>query len=145
MSPEQKEKIIKLLENNRFGVIATYPTELDRAPESAVVAISYTLNLEIVFGSFNTTRKNKNLERNSKISIVVGWDNTLKQTLQMEGEAFKILGAERIKLEEAHCQRNIESNHFRNDQRQEYFKIKPYWIRYSDFSKDPQEVWENTL
>ena len=53
MTPQQKEKILQLLELNEFGVVATYSIDLSRSPESAVVAISNTLNMEIVFGSFN--------------------------------------------------------------------------------------------
>jgi general stress protein 26 len=62
MNEEQKRKILEILKNNQFGIIAT--NSADSAPESAVVAVSETPNLEIVFGSFNNTRKNKNIACN---------------------------------------------------------------------------------
>ena len=56
--------------------------------------------------------------------------------------ATAVEGREREILEEAHCQKNERSQMFCNDPRQEYFKVVPTWIRYSNFSVDPQEVWE---
>lgn len=146
MNNDQKNKIFNMFEKNKFGVVATLSAEHDRPPESAVVAISHTPKLEIVFGSFKTTRKNINLTHNSNISVVIGWDNSNKKTLQIEGRAQQVLDRlEREKVEIVHCAKNPESEKFKNDPRQEYFKIIPDWIRYSDFSQDPQEVWEIKL
>jgi general stress protein 26 len=142
MTEEQKQKILKVLHENEFGVVATFPTEEDGSPESAVVAISQTPDLEIIFGSFSSSRKNANIKNNAKVSVVVGWDKHAKITVQVEGVAYLVTNTERSLLEAAHCIKNPESEKFKNDSRQEYFKIIPRWIRYSDFSKDPQEVWE---
>lgn len=74
---------------------------------------------------------------------MVGWDNST--TIQIEGQAVLVESEERKRLEDVHCIKNELSNKYRNDPRQEYFKIIPYWIRYFDFSIDPQEVWEVRL
>lgn len=143
MTEEQKNKIFAILKKNEFGVVATLPNEIGKAPQSAVVAISETPDLHIIFGSFNSSRKNNNIKYNPHISVVVGWDNKDKKTLQIEGKAQLVLdNKEQELLEEMHCVKNPSSERFRNDPRQEYFRMVPYWIRYSDFSKDPQEVWE---
>lgn len=141
MSDQEKQKILTFFQTYNFGVISTN-SKNGLAPESAVVAFSYTENLEIIFGSFITTRKNVNIKNNSKVSFVVGWDNTNKTTIQVEGDAIVLEGEDRIKAQQEHCRRNIESQKYINDSRQQYFKIVPYWIRYSNFSFDPQEVWE---
>lgn len=138
MTHEQHKKVLSLLERNEFGVVATNSD--DGAPESAVVAFSEIPELCVIFGSFKDTRKNKNITRNQYVSIVVGWEHST--TVQMEGRAELVSGEEREKLEQAHCNKNEGSQKYRNDPRQEYFKITPTWIRYSDFSVNPQEVWE---
>ena len=138
---DKKQNILKILQTCHFGVIATN-SQNGLAPESAVVAFSYTENLEIIFGSFITTRKNINIQNNPKVSFVIGWDNTNKTTIQVEGNAILLESEERIKVQEEHCRRNSESKKYINDPRQQYFKVVPYWIRYSNFSTNPQEVWE---
>jgi general stress protein 26 len=141
MTEDQRKKITVLLKANQFCVLATNSTT--GTPESAVVAFSNTSDLEIVFASFKQTRKNKNLEKDPHISMVIGWDNLT--TLQVEGTAEVVVGEERARLEDAHCLKNQLSNKYRNDPRQVYFKVRPRWIRYSNFSVDPQEVWEVDL
>lgn len=136
-----RQKILTFFEKNYFAVIATN-SQNNSAPESAVVAFSYTENLEIFFGSFVSTRKNKNIQVNSHISLVIGWDNTNKTTIQIEGKVTLLEGEEKVKAEKEHCKRNPNSEKYINDPRQQYFKVIPYWIRYSNFSVHPQEVWE---
>ena len=138
---EKKEKILNFIKFCEFGVVSTLdPGSL--TPESAVVAISQTDNLEIIFASFSGTRKNHNLEKNKNVSIVIGWDNANKTTVQLEGVAHLLKGDERALLAERHCIKNPESRKYLHDSRQHYFKIIPRWIRYSNFSVNPQEVWE---
>lgn len=140
----QKEKVASFIKTHSFGVIATNSAN-GLAPESAVVAFSETELLEIIFGSFSSTRKNQNIRLNPSVSFVIGWDNTDKTTIQIEGKAVLLEGAERETLEQAHCKKNPESTKYLSDPRQEYFKIIPHFLRYSNFSVDPQEVWELAL
>ena len=56
-----------------------------------------------------------------------------------------MLGEERNRLEDGHCKKNKGSEKYRNEPRQEYFKAMLHWVRYSDFSVNPQEVWEVNL
>ena len=144
MNEQQKQQVIKILQNNEFGVICT--NSYDRvAPESAVVAISNTEDLQIIFGTFQDSRKFKNLQRDRNVSIVVGWDNDKKQTMQIEGVAEIVSEELRPKIEDIHCLKNKASEKFRGNLQQAYFLVKPYWIRFSDFSKHPQEIWEIDL
>jgi len=46
----------------------------ESAPESALVAIAVTEDLEIVFDTLDSTRKYRNLISNPKASVVVGWE-----------------------------------------------------------------------
>jgi general stress protein 26 len=138
MNEEQKEKILNILEQSKLGVIATNSDS--GIPESALVGVSHTSELEIVIGSMNHTRKNQNMKKDPKVSLVIGWDNSI--TLQIEGTAYFVTPEERILLEEIHCQKSPMYGKFKDNTNQEYIKIKPTWIRYSDFSVNPKEVWE---
>lgn len=143
MTPEQKEKVIRLLERNELGVIAT--NSAGTSPESAVVAVSHTDDLELIFGSFKGTRKNANIATDPYVSMVIGWDKKEKKTLQVEGATVLLSGDERARAEAVHCAKNPASEKFMTDPRQEYFKITPHWFRYSDYSVNPQVVWEVTI
>lgn len=140
MNKEQRLKIFGLLNENEFGVIST--NSFNGAPESAVVAVSTTDDLQLIFGTFDSSRKFNNILKDNKVSIVIGWDNVKKQTMQIEGIAMLVPDSERKHVEDIHCKKNPVSEKFRNNLHQKYFTIKPYWIRYSDFSINPQEIWE---
>jgi general stress protein 26 len=142
LTQDKKRKILAVFAANEFAVVSTYPVCTERAPESAVVALSYTEELCVFFGSFSTSRKNSNIRRDARVSVVVGWDNVKKQTVQIEGLAVVLQDEERRVAEERHCRKNADSCRFMGNLKQEYFKVSPAWIRYSDFSQDPQEVWE---
>ena len=143
MNEEQRVKILHLLEINEFGVIAT--NSENNAPESAVVAISQTEDLDLIFGTFENSRKFKNIIKDNRVSIVIGWDNIHKITMQIEGLAMLVSKENREFVENIHCKKNPSSERFRNNIQQKYFTVKPYWVRYSDFSKQPQEIWELNL
>ncbi len=56
MNNIQLSKIVQILDENEFGVIATNSIA-NRSPESAVVAISHTPDLKLIFGTFKQNRK----------------------------------------------------------------------------------------
>jgi general stress protein 26 len=138
---ENKRKLLDFLRAKEFGVLSTL-SAADGYPESAVVALSETDDLELVFGSFIGTRKNVNIVKNPHVSVVIGWDNTEKITVQYEGTAQEISGQEREILSEKHCIKNADSIVYLKDENIRYFKITPTWVRYSNFSQHPKEVWE---
>ena len=141
---EKKQIILKFFRRCKLGVVSTvFPGSL--MPESAVVSISETDNLDIVFGSFKAERKNHNILANPQVSFVVGWDYEEKITVQVEARVQLLVGKEREALSDEHCKKHPGSLKYKDDPRQEYFKIVPHWIRYSNFACDPQKIWELTL
>lgn len=129
---EKKKKILEFVKRCEFGVVSTIALG-SSTPESAVVAVSETDNLELVFASFAGNRKNNNIATNPSVSVVLGWSKQEKITVQVEGVATLVADRERTLLEQKHCAKNPESLKFVNDPRQQYFKITPVWVRYSDF------------
>ncbi len=140
MNDEQKDKIYNLLHANEFCVISTNQPGL--APESAVISFSELEDMQLIFGTFQGSRKYQNIKQDNKVSLALGWDNTTKQTLQIEGYAMEVNDADRLRIEDIHCKKNPSSERFRGKPEQRYFIVKPYWLKYSDYSVHPQEIWE---
>jgi len=69
-------------------------------PQSALVGIAASESLEIYFDTVDTTRKIKNIRSDSRVSLVIGWQN--EQTLQYEGVADEPEGAALADLKAAY-------------------------------------------
>lgn len=143
MTTEQKDKILELLQANHVGVIATHGDGL--SPESAVITISETDELEIIFGSSELARKNHNIARSPNVSLVVGWDIVARETLQIEGVVVRVSDTEREKIEALHCAKNPIFAKYNGNPSFQYFKLHPHWIRYANLSADHPSVWEVTI
>lgn len=140
MTP-QKTKILNFLKQNNVMVLSTITP--NNKPQSALVAFAETENLELIFGTFSTTRKYANLKQNPHISIVIGLDETTNTTLQYEGIATEASSKTATQAWQAiQLQKNPASKKYADHKDQRYFKITPKWIRYSNFSKDPEEIVE---
>ncbi len=137
----QQEKIQTLLKSNTLMVLST--TNSRNQSQSALVAFTQTENFEIIFGTFCTTRKYANLKCNPSVSIVIGLDERLNKTIQIEGtaqEAATLLQAK--EWQSLQLKKNPASKKYASHQHQRYFKITPAWMRYSDFSKTTEEIFE---
>lgn len=144
MTEDQRGKIHAFATSYDLGVIATNSHDR-KSPEAACVAVTITKDLDIIFGTSSSSRKSKNIALNSNISFVIGGDEVRKTTIQMEGIAILLEGIERKDCEELHCVRHPNSAKYRNDPKQQYFKMNPRWIRYHDSSVNPTEEWEIEL
>jgi pyridoxine/pyridoxamine 5'-phosphate oxidase len=121
---------LRFLRQHRLGVLAT-PSE-SGAPESAVVGIAVTDDLEVVFDTLDTTRKCRNLRRNPNISFVIGWDNEI--TVQYEGLADEPEGTELDRLKRAYFAAYPDGPQRQSWPGITYFRVRPTWARYSDFN-----------
>ncbi len=135
-----KQKILDFIKNKKLTVLSTINSR--NRPESAVVAFSETDRLELIFGTFNTTRKYRNLQNNKNVALVIGWDEKENITVQYEGLAKEVENKEFEKLIAIHLNKNPFSKTYAFDDKQKYFKITPKWIRYSNLSVKPKEVFE---
>ena len=145
MTTDQKQKITYLLEKTKVAVISTNSPD-DLAPESATIMFSETPELHVIFGSYDYRRKNKNIFRNPKVSMVIGFDLKEMKTIQLEGVAKILSDKERIEeFKDLHYKKNPGSEKYRKEGKREYVEVTPSWIRYSDFGLNPPEVWEINL
>jgi hypothetical protein len=73
---------------HRFGVVSSISG--DGTPQSALVGIAVTPQLEIIFDTVRSSRKYPNLIARPVCSFVVGWAG--EQTVQFEGHAAESNG-----------------------------------------------------
>ncbi len=136
MSAPTREDLLDFLCKHRLGVVATVSPEGEA--QSALVGIAVTRELEIVFDTLSTTRKCRNLRSCPKISAVVGWDE--ETTVQYEGVADEPTGADLEGLKETYFAVYPDGRDRQTWEGITYFRIRPTWIRYSDFSANGQIV-----
>ena len=127
--------LLTFLRRQKLAVVATVSAEL--APQAAVVGFAVTDDLEIVFDTLETTRKAANLRRDPRIALVVGWDE--EQTAQIEGTADVPSGAELAELRDCYFHVFADGPTRLAWPGITYVRVRPTWIRYSDF-RGPQPV-----
>lgn len=139
---DKKETILDFIRRHNIGVLATIDLE-SLKPEAAAVEFGETDNLELIFDTFVSSRKYKNLKVSSRVAFVIGWDENI--TVQYEGEATELRGKELERCQSIYFAKNPRANKWKGKEGIAYFKITPNWIRYSNLNKDPWEIFEVTF
>lgn len=134
------KKILDFIKKQKLAVISTINKESN--PQSGVIAFAETDHLELIFGTFNNTRKYTNLLSHPHVSFVIGWNEEEKITIQYEGIAKEVKDQELEKCREIHLHKNPASKKYAFHPLQRFFLVKPMWIRYSNLSSNPEEIVE---
>lgn len=135
---DDEKVILNFLRKHNLAVISSV-NPLGN-PESAVLEFSQTDDLEIIFDTFSTYRKYKNILNHPRVSFSIGWDDDI--TVQYEGIAVELLGAELKEYQDIHITKLPKAKKFVGMDVIRYFKVIPKWIRYSDLSVNPWNVFE---
>jgi len=113
------------------------------APQAAVVGFIVTDDFEVVFDTVNTTRKVANLRRNARCALVIGGIvNGDERTVQLEGIADEPTGSDLERLKELYFVRfpdGLERQHWPGLM---YVRVRPRWLRFSDFNQSPPAIAE---
>ena len=113
------------------------------APQAAVVGFAITDRFELIFDTLDTTRKVPNLRRNPKIAFVIGGlTSGDERTVQYEGLADEPAGAELARLKEVYFGVFPDGPERQRWPGITYVRVRPTWIRYSDFNRAPPEIVE---
>ncbi len=135
-----KDFLYHFIQKNRLAVISGISPE--NKPESALVGIAVSENLEIIFDTVTTSRKCQNLLYNPYVALVIGWEDEI--TVQYEGLATMLTNSDDL-------YREIYFSAFPDGRGRAvnwpgivHFKIQPKWIRYSNFN-DPAVIEEMIL
>jgi len=126
------------LAQHRYGVVSSISAE--GQPQSALVGIAITPEIEIVFDTLDSSRKYANLIARPACSFVVGWAG--EQTVQFEGVASELAGQELKRCQEEYFAVWPEGKSHMNWPGIAYFAVRPVWIRYSDYDRNPPFIYE---
>ena len=132
--------LYKFLMQCKLGVLATLGET--NVPQSALVGIAVTEDLDIVFDTVKTSRKYPNLIARPACSFVIGW--TGEETVQFEGIADELAGGELQRYQHTYFNVWPECRGHMSWPGITYFVVRPRWIRYSNFDHIPPLIQEFT-
>lgn len=134
----------------RANPLATLATiAANGAPAAALVGVATSEQLELVFDTLDTTRKFRNVLRESRVAVVFGKAGAYtpgkhdERTLQYEGNA-DVPSREELKR----VQEEIYFKQFPDGRARlkwahiTYVRVRPTWIRYTDYNANPPEIVE---
>lgn len=130
--------IVQFMDSCNLGVVSTIGPQ--GTPQSALVGIAVTSELEIVFDTLERTRKFANLIRDPRTSLVAGWHGEI--TVQLEGIARRISSRELGRYHDTYFKKFPDGPARLKWEGISYFVIAPTWIRYSDYNQNPPEIME---
>lgn len=130
--------LLAFLRRHRHAVLAT--VSASGAPQAAVVGIVVTDALELFFDTESTSRKYDNLRHRSSIAFVIGWDED--QTAQYEGVVDEPRGEELDRLKALYFARFADGPTREAWPTIRYLRVRPTWIRYSDFRGQAPRIVE---
>ncbi len=133
-----RAEVLAFLRSHTLGVVATVSEH--GAPEAAVVGIAVSDTLEIVFDTLRTTRKYRNIQRESRVSLVVGWGD--EGTLQIDGVADEPAGTELERLRDVYFAADPSGRERLDWKGITHLRIRPTWMRFSDFRAAPPRIVE---
>jgi general stress protein 26 len=111
------------------------------APQAAVVGFAVTDQFEIVFDTLESSRKAENLRQRPRVALVIGGcvpgD---ERTVQYEGVVDKPSGSELERLKDAYYAVYPDGPSRLSWPGLIYVRIRPTWVRYSDYNLDPPEI-----
>ena len=133
--------LLEFMRLHRLAVVTSVTAA--GSPQAALVGIAVTDQFEIVFDTLESTRKARNLRQNSRIALVIGgWVSGDERTVQYEGEADEPAGAELDRLKQVYYSTYPDGPSRANWPGLVYVRVRPTWIRYSNYNCDPPEIAE---
>ena len=138
-----RDLMLEFMRRHRLAVQAS--TAANGAPQAAVVGVAVTDKCELVFDTLRTSRKCQNLRHDPRIALVLGWDLDEGQTLQLEGVADEPSGGERARLQAVYLEAFTDGVERADDPAITYFRVRPSWMRLSDFRTSPPMIVEMEL
>jgi pyridoxine/pyridoxamine 5'-phosphate oxidase len=133
-------ELVALLRRFRMGVVST--VSATGQPQSAIVGIAIGDTLELVFDTLTTTRKYANLVREPRVAVVMGEGEL---TIQMEGHAEVPAGAELTRAREIYFAAWPDGRDRAGWTHITWVRIRPTWIRVSDYAATPPSIREHVL
>lgn len=133
--------LVAFIRAHRWAIEAS--SSLDGAPQAAIIGVAVTANLELVFDTLASSRKAANLRANPRIALVIGgWNDAEPRTLQYEGDADFPVDIELHELRQIYFAAFADGPGRLSLPDITCVRVKPRWIRFSDFTVEPPTVTE---
>jgi hypothetical protein len=133
--------LLDFLRLHRLAVQTSVSAE--ESPQAALVGFGVSDQFEIVFDTIETTRKATNLRQNRRIAMVIGgWAAGDERTVQYEGVADEPTGAELERVKQVYYAAYPDGPSRLSWPGLIYVRVRPTWIRYSDFTREPPKIVE---
>ncbi len=138
-----REVMLEFMRAHRLAVQAS--AAANGAPQAAVIGVAVSDHFELVFDTLRSSRKCQNLRHDPRIALVLGWDLEEGTTLQLEGYADEPSGADRARLQAVYLETFADGVERADDPQITYFRIRPTWLRLTDFRASPPAITELEL
>ena len=137
----EKADVLKYMRTHSLGVQASVST--GSSPQAAVVGFVVSDDFEIIFDTVATTRKVVNLRQNPRCAFVIGGlTEGDERTVQYEASADEPTGDELTALKELYFARFPDGRGRQNWPGLTYIRLKPQWLRFSDWNQAPPLIVE---
>src|SRR5215218_868845 len=136
-----QRQFINFVRQRGLAVLATRGA--DGAPQAALIGITATERGELVFDTSRSSRKYRNLSAFAQVALVIGWENEM--TVQCEGTADIPTGADRDRCLQAYFAQYPDGVERAHDHDIVHVRVRPSWLRYSDYRLGSFTVEEITL
>jgi uncharacterized protein YhbP (UPF0306 family) len=133
--------LLAFMRTQRLAIQASRSS--DNAVQAAIVGVAVTDGFELVFDTLESTRKVRNLRDNSNVAFVLGgWTDGDERTVQYEGMADEPIGEELERAKSAYFAAWPDGPSRSSWPGLVYVRVRPTWIRYSDFTANPPVIVE---
>jgi general stress protein 26 len=133
-----RAELIEFLRRHKLAVVASAAE--DGRMQAAVVGIATSDRLEIIFDTVSSSRKYRNLSRDPRVALVVGWD--AEMTVQIEGIADFPEGDELDRVRACYFVPYPDGRDRLHWPGITHVRVRPTWLRYSDFTQNPARIVE---
>ena len=136
-----KQTIYEALVSKPVKLCVLATSSLDGKPECAVLAYAINNDLSLIVSTHKSSRKWNNIKNNNNVAVVFGQSFT-ELYVQYEGKAELITEGEAFEeSEKMFFDVNPHAKQFQNEDTA-FVKIKPVWLRSTDFTVKPPETTE---
>jgi hypothetical protein len=136
-------ELLRFMRTQRLAVEASRAE--DGGVQAALVGIAITDAFELVFDTLGSTRKAQNLRNSPRAAFVLGgYSPNDERTVQFEGIADEPVGAELERIKTTYFEAWPDGPGRASWPGITYFRVRPTWIRFSDFGCAPPRIIEFT-
>lgn len=136
-------ELLEFMRAQRLAVQAS--VAVGESVQAALVGIAVTDAFELVFDTIDSSRKCRNLRRVPSVAVVIGgWSTGDERTVQYEGIADEPVGEDLERVKAAYYAVWPDGPARAPWPGLVYVRVRPTWIRYSDFTQIPPTIIEFT-